>query len=68
MLVEPFYAGALTAEVCATLAPRAVRVEAIGVPREVLFRYGTVEQHDEAIGFTPAGIRERIERFLRGKV
>jgi transketolase len=65
VLVEPFYAGTLVADVCAALAPRAVRIEAIGVPREVLSRYGTSEQHDAAIGFTPADIRERIARLVR---
>jgi len=39
-------------------------VEAIGVPRAVLSRYGTPEQHDEALGLTPSGIRARVMRLL----
>lgn len=63
-LVEPYYAGALVPDVTAALAPRPARVEAIGVPRDVLSHYGTPEQHDAALGLTPAGIRARIMRLL----
>lgn len=66
VLVEPFYEGTLIADVVQALAPDPVRVEAIGVPRRVLSRYGTPEQHDEAIGLTPAGIRRRIATFVEG--
>jgi transketolase len=64
VLVEPFYADTLIPEVTAAMGNAPVRVEAIGVPRELLTRYGTPEQHDEALGLTPAGIRARLERFL----
>jgi transketolase len=64
VLVEPFYEGTLIADVVRAVAPDPIRVEAIGVPRRVLFRYGTPEQHDEAIGLTQAGIRHRIGTFL----
>jgi transketolase len=64
VLVEPFFEGTLVADVVAALAPDAVRIEAIGVPRRVLSRYGTPEQHDAAIGLTPDGIRRRITAFL----
>jgi transketolase len=64
VLVEPYYEGALVADICAAMLHRRVRVEAIGVPHAVLSHYGEPEQHDAAIGFTPRGIRQRIERFL----
>jgi transketolase len=64
ILVEPYYAGTLTAEIVDALAPQAVRVEAIGVPHTILRRYGHPEQHDEALGLTPAGIRARIQAVL----
>lgn len=64
VLVEPFYEGTMVADVVHALAPEPVRVEAIGVPRRILSRYGTSEQHDAAIGLTPEGIRRRIEAFL----
>lgn len=43
---------------------RPICVETIGVPLEIIHHYGTVEQHDEALGLTPRGIRERVVAFL----
>jgi transketolase len=60
ILVEPYYAGALVQDVLAALAPRPVRVEAIGVPHQVIARYGTREDHDREYGLTADGIRSRI--------
>lgn len=65
VLVEPFYEGTLIADIIEAVAPDPVRVEAIGIPARVLSQYGTPEQHDEAIGLTPAGIRRRIATFLQ---
>ncbi len=64
VLVEPFYADTLIPEVTAAMGSMPVRVEAIGVPHQLLTRYGTPEQYDEALGLTPEGIRARLERFL----
>lgn len=63
-LVEPYYEGTLVADVAAALVETPVRIEAIGVPHRVLSRYGTPAQHDEAIGFTTAGIRERVQKLM----
>jgi transketolase len=63
-LVEPFYEGTLIPEVVAAMGRVPTRIEAIGVPRRVLYHYGTPAEHDEAIGLTPRGIRERLEGFL----
>ncbi len=60
ILVEPYYAGALMPDVVAALSPRPVRIEAIGVPHEVITRYGTREDHDRHFGLTADGIRSRI--------
>lgn len=64
VLVEPFYAGTLIPEVTAAMGSIPVRVEAIGVPHQILQRYGTREQHDKALGLTPEGIRARLEQYL----
>jgi transketolase len=64
VLVEPYYEGVLVADICAAMRHTPIRIEAIGVPRQVLSRYGEPEQHDEEIGLTPQGIRRRNERFL----
>ncbi len=64
ILVEPYYEGVLTPDICAAMRYRPIRIEAIGVPHQLLTRYGTPGQHDKEIGVTPKGIRRRIERFL----
>jgi transketolase len=64
VLVEPYYAGGLVAEIASALSDVPARIEAIGVPRRVLEKYGPPERFDEEIGLTAAGIRERVERFL----
>lgn len=64
ILVEPYYAGALVPDVVAALAPRAVRIEAIGVPHEVITRYGTPDDHDRHFGLTAEGIRTRVAAFM----
>jgi transketolase len=64
VLVEPYHAGGLVADVVAAVAPLAVRIEAVGVPHEVTRGYGTAADHDEAFGLTTPGIRRRLEAFL----
>jgi len=64
VLVEPYYEGVLVADICAAMGSVPVSIESIGVPHKVLSRYGTPEQHDEALGLTTVGIRRRVERFL----
>jgi transketolase len=64
VLVEPYYEGVLVADICAAMGSVPVSIETIGVPRKVLSRYGTPEQHDEELGLTVEGIRRRVERFL----
>jgi transketolase len=63
-IVEPLYQGTTTAEVAAALSHRLARILSIGIPREVISRYGTVEEHDRELGLDAHGIRERILRFL----
>jgi transketolase len=63
MVVEPFAEGTLAAEVTAALSHRPIRLLSVGVPRRVLHRYGTREEHDREHGLDVAGIRRRIETF-----
>ncbi len=65
IVVEPYYEGVLVPEISAALEDQPTRIKSIGMPHEVLSHYGTPEQHDEALGLTPHGIRSRIEAFLR---
>jgi transketolase len=64
VLVEPYYEGVLVADIASVLQHMPVRIEAIGVPHQVLTHYGTPQQHDHALDLTPQGIRQRVERFL----
>jgi transketolase len=64
VLVEPYYEGVLVPDICAALEPKSLRMKTIGMPHKVLSHYGRPEQHDEAIGFTERGIRQRIENFI----
>jgi transketolase len=60
IVVEPFFAGTLTATVSDALAGRLARLHAIGVPRAVIRDYGTPEQLDRALGLDATGLRRRI--------
>jgi transketolase len=64
ILVEPYYEGTLVPEVVRALRPAPVRIEAIGVPRRVLSRYGGPDEHDADLGLTTDGIRRRMEAVL----
>lgn len=64
LIVEPYYEGALTQDIAAALRTVPARIDAMGVPRQVLDRYGPPERHDEALGLTAAGIRTRLAHFL----
>jgi transketolase len=64
LLVEPYHSGGLVGDVVAAVAPRAVRVEAVGVPHAITDGYGSAEDHDRANGLTAGAIRARVEAFL----
>jgi transketolase len=64
ILVEPYYEGGLVHEIVRALGARSTRIEAIGVPRCVLARYGPPERHDRELGLIVDGIRTRIASFL----
>jgi len=64
ILVEPYYEGGLVPEVAQALQATPTRIEAIGVPRRILERYGPPERHDREVGLTVESIRTRISRFL----
>lgn len=63
-LIEPYYQGGLVADIHAALGLAPLTIDAIGVPHHFLTNYGTVEQHDEAIGLTPTSIRERVKKLI----
>lgn len=62
--VTPFLEGTLTPMLTDALAARSSRFSSIGVERDVLREYGTVDDHDRARGLDERGIRERIARVI----
>ncbi|MFD9968713.1 transketolase family protein [Streptomyces sp. NPDC059017] len=64
VVVEPYLAGTSTAAVNDALADVPHRVLGLGVARRELRRYGRMDEHLVAHGLDPAGLRERIGRFL----
>ena len=64
VVVEPWYEGTLAPQVAGALAHRPTRLLSIGVPHEVISRYGEPYEHDRALGLDARGIRERVASFL----
>ncbi|MEU3557325.1 transketolase family protein [Streptomyces fragilis] len=64
VLVEPYLAGTSTPAAAEALADVPHRLLGLGVGRRELRRYGTMPEHLAAHGLDPAGLRERIVRFL----
>ena len=67
VLVEPYYEGVLMKDIVAALSPAPVQIATVGVPHRFLTDYGHQEEHDEAIGLTPSGVRARIEQLIHAK-
>jgi len=67
LLVEPYYHGVLTTDILSALGPGPASVTSIGVPHRFLRDYGHQEDHDKAVGLTPAGVRESLEKLIYAK-
>ena len=65
ILIEPYYEGGLVQDISRVVCHIPTRIEAIGVPRRVLERYGPPERLDREVGLTVDGIRTRITRLLQ---
>lgn len=63
LICEPYYSGAITEDIL-RLSNKPVKIDFLGVPKKFLDNYGTVEDHDKYIGFTEAGIRNRIIKLI----
>ncbi len=61
----PLYAGSLAADIVGALSGRSVRIGGAEIPLEVLRSYGTKSEKDGRLGLDAAGIRSRLEAFLR---
>ncbi|WP_433573020.1 transketolase family protein [Streptomyces sp. CA-251247] len=68
VLVEPYLAGTSTTAANDALADVAHRILGLGVSREELRRYGSLDEHLAAQGLDAQALRERISGFLgRGR-
>lgn len=65
ILVEPYYEGGLVHDIVKALQFTPTRIEAIGVPRRILDRYGPPERHDSELGLAVDRIRTRITSSLK---
>jgi len=65
ILVEPYYAGVMVADIHLALGYTQVMINSIGVPHRFLTDYGYAEQHDKTIGLTAVNIRTRVEEVIR---
>jgi transketolase len=64
VLVEPYLAGTSSREAAEALADLPHRLLGLGVGRAEVRRYGTAAEHAAEHGLDPAGLRQRISRFL----
>jgi Transketolase, C-terminal subunit len=59
LLCEPHYSGALTRDVQESFGGEAVRIDVLGMPREINRTYGTKKEKDMAMNFTVQEVRKR---------
>jgi len=64
MVVEPYYSGAITADIhrCFKYVP--LIIETLGVSHRVITNYGHAAEHDEAFGLTVQNIETRLEELI----
>ncbi len=63
VVVEPYLAGTSTPFVAEALADRPHRVLGLGVSRQELRHYGTMQEHIAAHGLDARSLRERISAW-----
>jgi len=66
MVVEPYYAGALLPDIHRTLTHTPLVIESVGVPHQVITKYGDCAEHDEHFGLTPERIGARLKELIHG--
>ena len=64
LLCEPYYSGALAADIINSVRPSPIRLESIGVPTTFLRNYGTRAEHDKDIGLTQPSIRAKLLELI----
>lgn len=64
LVCEPYYSGALTAEILKAFYPRPMIIDQLGVPKQFLKHYGKKEEQDKWLGLTAANIRKHLLRLI----
>lgn len=68
IVCEPYYYGALDADILEAMKNRPVTIEHVGVPHRFLVEYGKAEEHDNEVGFTAHNIKEKINSLNKSGV
>lgn len=63
LLCEPHFEGALLPEIVNAVKGRAVKIECVGVPREISRNYGTKIEKDIFFGLTSENIKLQLRKF-----
>lgn len=66
LMVEPYYQGAVCDEIVKTFDGDAIKMKFVGVPREFLTNYGTIEENDVYCGLTAENIKNTMESLIHG--
>ncbi|KNB53685.1 transketolase family protein [Streptomyces caatingaensis] len=64
VLVEPYLAGTSTSAANDALGHMPHRILGLGVPRQELRRYGSLDEHLAGVGLDPRSLRRRVTSFL----
>jgi len=64
LLCEPYYTGALAADIMGALKPKPISLDFVGVPNEFLDKYGKAEEHDKYVGLTKKNIKDKLEKLI----
>lgn len=67
LVCEPYYSGALTAEILQACFPQPMIIDQLGVRKKFLSHYGTRQEQESDLGLTVANIRERLLRLINEK-
>jgi transketolase len=65
LVCEPQLAGTLTNDIVGGLPGRSIRIETVGIPREIIRSYGTKYEKDESSGLTAKNIKKKLADLLQ---
>lgn len=63
-IIEPYYSGSLINEIINAFNPSPLKISGIGIPKTFLTNYGSINDHDNELGFTEKNIFNKIKDFI----